>query len=46
MTLLATGILYTDTNIQYLFNQVCGEALRQFGLFYADVENTETLNVD
>ena len=45
-TLMETWKQETDTNIQYLCTPVCGEALRQFDLFSADVENTETLNVD
>ena len=35
-----------DTKIQYLRTLVHGEVLRQFDLLYADIENTETLNVD
>ena len=32
--------------IKYIRTLVCGEALRRFYLLFADVENTETLNVD
>ena len=46
MTLAATGKLEMDANIQYLFTLVRGEVLRHFYLFFNDVENTETLNVD
>ena len=46
MTLPATGVLGMDANIQYLRTLVHGEALRQFEFFSADVEDTETLNVD
>ena len=46
MTLAETGALYMDAKIQYLRTLVYGEALRQFDLFSADVENIETLNVD
>ena len=46
MTLAATQTLDTDAKIHYICTLLCGEALRQFDLFSADVENTETLNVD
>ena len=46
MTLPATGVLGMDANIQYIFMLVHGESLRQFEFFSADVEDTETLNVD
>ena len=46
MNLAATGTLDTNRNIQYLCTIVCGEALGQFDFFRADIENTETLNVD
>ena len=46
MNLTATGMLETDTKIQYICTLVHGEALRQFDLLSTDVETTETLNVD
>ena len=46
MNLAATGTLDMDENIQYLCTLVLGEALRQFDLLSADLENTETLNLD
>ena len=46
MTHTASGTLATDADIQYLCMLVRGEALHQFDLLYADVENTETLYVD
>ena len=46
MTLAAKGTLEMDGNIQYLRTLVRGEALHQFYLLYADVKNTEALNVD
>ena len=46
MTLAETGTLDMDTNIQYLHTTGNGEALCQFDLLSADVENKETLNVD
>ena len=46
MTLAATGMLDMDEKIHYLRTLVRGEELCQFGLLSADVENTETLNVD
>ena len=42
----ATGMLEMDANIQYLCTLVCGESLRQFYLLSAEVEKTETTNVD
>ena len=32
--------------VQYMFNLVRGEALRQFDLLYADVEGVDPLNVE
>ena len=46
MTLVEIGILETGANIQYLLTLVHGEALFQFDSLYADVESTETLNVE
>ena len=46
MTLAATGTLEMDAKIQYIHKLVRGEALRQFNLFSADVENIETLNLN
>ena len=46
MTLTSTGTLNMDSEINNLCTLVCGEVLHQFDLLYADVENTETLNVD
>ena len=47
MTLASTGTLETEVKVQHLRTLVCGEALRQFGLLYADAKNTETpLDVD
>ena len=46
ITLMVTGTLDMDMKIQYLCTLVCGEALCQFDLFSADVENIETLNVE
>ena len=46
ITLATTGTLDMDAQIQYLLTLVRGEAFRQFDLLSADVENTETLNVD
>ena len=45
MTLAATGAQWMDARIHYLRTLFCGEALRQFNLLSADVENTETLNL-
>ena len=45
MNLAATGTLEMDTNIRYLCTLVHGKALCQFYLFFAEVENIETLNV-
>ena len=44
--LAETGTLDMDTNIKYLLTLVRGEALRHFDLLSADVEDTETINVD
>ena len=46
MTLAASGMLDTGTKIQYLCSLVRGEALRQFDLLSADVESTQTSNVE
>ena len=46
MTLTSTGTLNMDSEINNLCTLVRGEVLHQFDLLYADVENTETLNVD
>ena len=46
MNLATTGTLDMDVEIQYFCTLVRGKALPQFALLYADVENTETLNVD
>ena len=46
MTLAAKRTQEMDGNIQYLRTLVRGEALLQFYLLYADVKNTEALNVD
>ena len=46
MTLAATWMLDIYAKIQYFCTLVRGESLRQFDLFSADGENTETLNVD
>ena len=46
MTLAATGMLNKDAKMQYLCTLLCGEALHQVDLLYADVENTEILNVE
>ena len=45
-TLAAAGMLEAGAKYQYLCTIVCGEALRQFDSLSADVEGTETLNVD
>ena len=44
--LAATGMLNMDTKIQYLCTLFLAEVLHKFCLLFADVENTETLNVD
>ena len=46
ITLAEKGMLDMDGKIQHLLTLVRGEAFRQFDLLSADVENTETLNVD
>ena len=46
MTLTTTRTLEMYATIQHLRMLVRGEALRQFDLLSADVENIETLNVD
>ena len=46
MTLVATGTLETDMEIQYLRILVRRELLCQFDLLSANMENTESLNVD
>ena len=46
MTLATTGALEMDAKIQYLYTPIHGEGLRQFGFLSADVEDTETPNVD
>ena len=46
MTLVESGMLETDTKFQCLHTLVHGEVLHQFDSFSADVESTETLNVE
>ena len=46
MTLAASGTLEAGVKYQYLHTIVCGEALRQLDLLSADLEGTQTLNVD
>ena len=46
MTLMTTGTLETGEKIHYLCMLVCGEALHHFDSLYADMEITETLNVE
>ena len=47
MNLAAIGMLETEAKVNYLCKLVCGGALCQFDLLYADVENTDTfLTVD
>ena len=46
MTLTASGALEAGAKYQYLFTLFLGEVLRQFDLLSANVESTETLNVD
>ena len=46
MTLAASGTLETGAEIQYLCTLVRGKALRKFEVLSADVESTETLNVE
>ena len=45
MTLMATGILEVDAKIHYLRTLFRGEALHQFELLSANVENMDTLNL-
>ena len=45
-TLAASETLEVDANFQYLLTLGRRDALRQFDLLSADVESTETLNVD
>ena len=45
-TLAASGTPKTGVNIQYLHSLVLIEALYQFYLLAADVESTETLNLE
>ena len=46
MPLAAAGMLEAGAHIQYLCTLARGEALCQFDLLSADVEITQTLNVD
>ena len=46
MTLTQSGALQADAKYQYLRTLVREEVLRQFDLLSADVEGTETLNID
>ena len=46
MNLAASGTLEADANSQQLCTLVRGEALCRFESLSADVESTETLNVD
>ena len=46
ITLSASGALEVGTKGQYLCTLVHGEALLHFDSFSADVESTQTLNVD
>ena len=46
MTPLESGMLNMGAKIQYLHTLVHGKALRQFDSFYAEVESTETLNME
>ena len=46
MTLAASGTLEAGVKYQYLHTLVCREALCQFDLLSADLEGTQTLNVD
>ena len=45
MALAASGTLEAGAKIQCICTIVCGESLRQFYSFSADVESTQTLNV-
>ena len=46
MTPEASGTMAAGAKIQYLLTLVRGEALHQFDSLSADVESTQTLNVD
>ena len=46
MTLAASGTLEAGTKYQYLCTLVRGESLRQFDFLPAEIEGTETLNVE
>ena len=46
MTLVASGPLESGAKYKHLRTLVCGEALCQFDSLSADVEGTETLNID
>ena len=46
MTLAASGALEVGVKYQYLCTLVCREALRPFDSLSADLEGTQTLNVD
>ena len=46
MTHVETGTQEMDTKNQYICTLVRGEVLRQFDLFSADMEHTETLTLD
>ena len=46
MTLAVSETLEAGAKYKYLRNLVRREALRKFDSLYADVEGTETLNVD
>ena len=46
MTLAASGMLDTGAKNQYLCTLVLGEALRQFDSLSAEIESTQTLNVE
>ena len=46
MNLAESGTLEAGAKYQYLCTNFCGEYLRQFDSFSADVESAETLNVD
>ena len=45
MTLAETRTLDMDAKIQYLHTLVYVEALNHFDLLFADLKNTETINV-
>ena len=46
MNLAASGTLETNMNVQYIYMIVRGEELRQFDLFYDDVEGMEPLTAE